>query len=146
MCKNMQSSQQCFHCCPSHNFVSFLLCNMCLSGTPYVPSTKVLTSCHSSCTQEGISWAKQASCKEWGKTFWSYPAVKWCFLSSNTFCIEMWRPGGLTCLLSPLDYSSKDKTVSLTTFGYLSPANMITAPPALLGDTQKHIFGIIILS
>lgn len=64
-----------------------------------------------------------------------------------TFLIEMWTAGGLTCLLFPLWWHLQTQSsLSLTTFGNLSPANMITAPLALLGGKQKHIFGLIILS
>lgn len=112
---------------------------------PYVLSSKVLTSCYSSCTQEKVCWAKKAICKEWGKTFWSYPGVNWSFLSSTISYSNVNSRWSSLPSLSTLA-TCLNRKQSLTTFGKFSPANMITAPPALLRGKQKHIFGIIIFS
>lgn len=130
-------------CCPSPNFLSCLLCNMCLHGTTLCS----LFQGPNSCTQERIYQSKKAWCKEWGKTFWSHPTVHWSFLSSTISYSNVKSTWSyLSSLSTSVTSLSAKQSLSLTMFGSLSPANVVPAAPTLLRGKQKRIFGIISLS
>lgn len=96
----------------SFPFLSFLYH---VSVVPlYVPSSKVLTSRHSSCTQERICWAKEAICEEWGKNFWNCPRINWSFLSSTISYSNVNSRWSYLSSFFHLGDISKHKAVSLS--------------------------------